>query len=69
MNYMLFQNNYIKAWNEIKKDMPKWEKLQLSLLERMSVKEMNVLPRIMFLFQAKPILLHLTNGRKKYLGL
>lgn len=37
MNCMLFQNNYVKIWNEIRKDMLRWGKLQLSLLGRISV--------------------------------
>lgn len=39
------------------------------VIVRENVKEMNVLPRIIFLLQAKPILFHLSNGRKIYLGL
>lgn len=31
MNCMLYQNNYVKTWNEIKKNMLRQEKLQLSL--------------------------------------
>lgn len=40
-----------------KKDMLKWEKLQLSLLKRISVIKMNVLIRMLFLFQTTSILI------------
>lgn len=37
LNCMLYQNNYVKTMNKIKKDVLRWEKLQLSLLGRISV--------------------------------
>nr|GEZ82414.1 hypothetical protein [Tanacetum cinerariifolium] len=57
MNCMLFQNNYVKVWNEIKKDLLRWERLKLSLLGRISVIKMNVLPKMMFLFQTIPVII------------
>lgn len=56
VNYMLFQNSSVKTWDDTKKDILRWEKLQLSLWEKISVIKMNVLPRMLFLFQAKCIL-------------
>jgi len=53
---MLFQKNYVKVWSEIKKDLLRWEKLQLSLFGRISVVKMIVLLRIIFLFQTIPVL-------------
>ncbi|XP_061495705.1 calcyphosin-2 isoform X3 [Rhineura floridana] len=55
-NSKLFHNNYEKLWTEIKKDLLKWDKLQLSLMGRISVIKMNVLPRMMFLFQTIPVI-------------
>lgn len=49
---MSFQSN-VKIWNEVKKDRLRWEKLQLSLLGRISV--INVLLRMLLLFQTLPI--------------
>lgn len=37
MNYMPYQNNYVKTWNEIKKDISRWDQLQLSLMVGISV--------------------------------
>lgn len=53
-NSKLFQNNC--DWNNIKKDSLRWDKLQLSLLDRISVMKMNVLPK-MFLFQMLSVLM------------
>lgn len=52
----LYHNNYKKVWNTVKKDLARWEKLQLSLLGKISVIQMNVLPKLLFLFQTIPIL-------------
>lgn len=54
-NIDLFENNYGKIWNEIKKDLIKWSQQNLSLLGRISVVKMNVLPPILYLFQTIPI--------------
>lgn len=50
MNYILFQHNYVKTWNEIKNNMSRWDKVQLLLLGRISVMKRNILPRIMLLY-------------------
>lgn len=50
------QNKYVKTGNEINKNILTLENLQLSLLGRISVIKMNILPRMMFLFQIIPIL-------------
>lgn len=54
-NVDLFKNNYEKVWKEIKSDLEKWNQQYLSLLGRISLIKMNVLPRILFLFQTLPI--------------
>ena len=55
-NCMLFQNNCAKLWSDVKKDLLRWEKLQLSMMGQISVIKMNVLPRMLFLFQTILIL-------------
>lgn len=43
------------TWNEIKKDMSSWKKLQMLLLGEFVI-NMNVLLRMLFLFQIIPVL-------------
>uniref|UniRef100_A0A670ZFW5 Uncharacterized protein n=1 Tax=Pseudonaja textilis TaxID=8673 RepID=A0A670ZFW5_PSETE len=49
------KNNYIKLKQQIASDLKKWENLQLSLISRISTIKMNILPRILNLFQTIPI--------------
>uniref|UniRef100_A0A670JIK0 Reverse transcriptase domain-containing protein n=1 Tax=Podarcis muralis TaxID=64176 RepID=A0A670JIK0_PODMU len=55
-NVNLFRDNYEKTWTEVKKDLEIWSNLKLSLLGRIAVIKMNVLPRMLFLFQTLQIL-------------
>lgn len=55
-NIDLFKNNYERVWRKIKEDLVKWNSLNLSLMGRISVIKMNVLPRILFLLQNIPII-------------
>lgn len=52
----IMEDNYLKLLREIQKDLEKWEKLQLSMMGRITTIKMNVLP-ILILFQAVPIIL------------
>uniref|UniRef100_A0A670JTV0 Reverse transcriptase domain-containing protein n=1 Tax=Podarcis muralis TaxID=64176 RepID=A0A670JTV0_PODMU len=54
-NVNLFKDNYDKCWTEVKKDLDIWSRLRLSLLGRIAVIKMNVLPRMLFLFQTLQI--------------
>lgn len=51
----LFKANYGKLMDEIKKDLVRWEILPLSLTGRIATIRINVLPRLLFLFQSLPI--------------
>lgn len=51
----LFEANYGKLITEIKKDLARWEILPLTLIGRIETVRMNVLPRLLFLFQSLPI--------------
>lgn len=55
-NIDLLKNNYIKLWEKIKEDFVKWNQQNLSLLGRIATIKMNILPRILFLFQTIPII-------------
>ena len=51
----LYKANYGKLMGEIKNDLTRWEVLPLSLIGRMETIQMNILPRLLFLFQSLPI--------------
>uniref|UniRef100_A0A803TCD8 Reverse transcriptase domain-containing protein n=1 Tax=Anolis carolinensis TaxID=28377 RepID=A0A803TCD8_ANOCA len=55
-NIQLVQNNYDKIWQEVRKDLEKWKNLKISLWGRISTIKMNILPRMLYLFQNLPIL-------------
>ena len=49
-NGKLYKYNYEILWHKLQTDMDKWKKLQLSLLGRIAVVKMNVLPKFLFFF-------------------
>lgn len=53
----LYTNNFTKLVIEIGSDLVRWDSLPLSLIVRISSIKMNILPRLLFLFQCLPILL------------
>ena len=53
----LHKDNFIKLTENIKSDLQRWHKLPLSLVGRIETIKMNVLPRILFLFQTLPLFL------------
>ncbi len=48
------QVNYKKIFEAIKNDLVRWDVLPLSLLGRVEAVKMNLLPRLLFLFQSLP---------------
>lgn len=55
-NTDLFKNNYGTLWESIQIDLKKWNKLNHSVMGRIAVIKVNILPRIMFLFQTISII-------------
>ena len=51
----LFKANYGKLMGHTKADLTRWEILPLSLIGRIETIRMNILPRLLFLFQSLPI--------------
>lgn len=53
----LMEDNYLRRLQDMQKDLEKWDKLQLSLMDRITMIKMNVIRRVLFLFQTIPIIL------------
>lgn len=53
----LLKNNFTNLVDQIKLDLKRWDSLPLSLVGRVETIKMNVLPRLLFLFQSLPLFL------------
>lgn len=51
----LYEPNYGKINQEIQKDIERWSTLTLDLSSRIQIIKMNVLPRLLYLFQSLPV--------------
>ncbi len=51
----LYTANYTQLFETIKKDLARWEILPLSMFGRIETVKMNILPRLLFLFQSLPV--------------
>lgn len=60
----LFIKNYGELINEMKRDFNRWSLIPFSLWEKVNIIQMNVLPRLLFLFTALP--LHISCSSFKY---
>uniref|UniRef100_A0A8C5WLI0 Reverse transcriptase domain-containing protein n=1 Tax=Leptobrachium leishanense TaxID=445787 RepID=A0A8C5WLI0_9ANUR len=51
----LYRANYTPLWTEITRDLAEWKATRVSWLGKISIIKMNVLPRLLYLFQTLPI--------------
>uniref|UniRef100_A0A671WYD5 Reverse transcriptase domain-containing protein n=1 Tax=Sparus aurata TaxID=8175 RepID=A0A671WYD5_SPAAU len=53
----LYKANFIPLIRKIKEDLARWTSLPLSLIGRVNLFKMNILPRLLYVFQMVPVLL------------
>uniref|UniRef100_A0A3B1IMJ8 Reverse transcriptase domain-containing protein n=1 Tax=Astyanax mexicanus TaxID=7994 RepID=A0A3B1IMJ8_ASTMX len=51
----IYMQNYIPITAEIKSDLNRWSSLPMNMSNRIDVIKMNILPRLLFLFQSLPV--------------
>lgn len=51
----IYATNYGSITKELKADLDRWRPLTFSLYDRIEIIKMNVLPRLLFLFQSLPV--------------
>uniref|UniRef100_A0A8C5WGU9 Reverse transcriptase domain-containing protein n=1 Tax=Leptobrachium leishanense TaxID=445787 RepID=A0A8C5WGU9_9ANUR len=51
----LFKANFLPLWEALCHDMIRWKPLRVSWLGKISILKMNVLPRLLYLFQTLPV--------------
>uniref|UniRef100_A0A8C5QU70 Reverse transcriptase n=1 Tax=Leptobrachium leishanense TaxID=445787 RepID=A0A8C5QU70_9ANUR len=53
----LFEVNFPTLWDTLQADLLSWKKVKVSWFGRLSIKKMNVLPRLLYLFQTIPTII------------
>uniref|UniRef100_A0A8C5MBI0 Reverse transcriptase domain-containing protein n=1 Tax=Leptobrachium leishanense TaxID=445787 RepID=A0A8C5MBI0_9ANUR len=51
----LFKENLLPLWADISRDLVRWKPLKVSWFGKISILKMNVLPRLLYLFQTLPV--------------
>uniref|UniRef100_A0A8C5LWN9 Uncharacterized protein n=1 Tax=Leptobrachium leishanense TaxID=445787 RepID=A0A8C5LWN9_9ANUR len=51
----LLEENFVPLWSALQRDLAEWKTLKISWFGKISILKMNVLPRMLYLFQTVPI--------------
>lgn len=54
--HQLYRANFTPSLKHIREDLERWSSLPLSMLGRISLLKMNILPKLLYVFQMLPIL-------------